>query len=216
MKTIFRSITYLFLIFFITISIAVHSGCGESEREKTARIDREKKEETKKRIEESAALDPKGYKNTKWGMTLAEVENVLKEKLINYPKGIYTNFSKINNEPCAIVYVFDDSERLASVIISYKALDVKYSSDINDFSEVEKLMIQKYGKVHIEQKTGQIDGTGAMIGDYRSIWKFPETIISLKYGNEKLGFSTGYGVYIYYVSTSYKEHVKDKPITNDF
>lgn len=84
------------------------------------------------------------FRNTRWGMTRAEVKKVENAKFLTDDKFLIYN-TLLNNINTLIYYYFNENGLLYFAVYS---LQPKHSNDnfhINDFNNLESLLIDKYG-----------------------------------------------------------------------
>lgn len=162
------------------------------------------------------ALDPEGYMNAKWGMSVDEVKTALKGKfLINMKVGKARMFyytEKFGLSKCMVFFVFNNEEKLYSVQItpmesmgtatasvmtsSYmhpEGMDLMGSFAVTTFKILEPQLITKYGSpvnVVRENRSGIVDeDEAARRGQALWVdnWDFPKTTIVLQVKREPNG-----------------------------
>jgi hypothetical protein len=133
-------------------------------------------------------MSKEGYLDAKWGMTKQEVIDITGASPSQ--NGAYLE-GEIVNTKVAILYEFIQ-DRLYEVIIPIKlkenTLDV--TEDMAKFSEIESLLLDKYGKAKRREKSRNNPyipySTAISLGQgfYRTKWETPESRIMLYLGGD--------------------------------
>jgi len=135
------------------------------------------------KLNKLSLLDPGGYKDAKWGMSPRQVKKVSKRELssdlIEFSfmagKGAYLQYDVINGNPSSIIYLFS-TKGLTAVVVNYKYHDFNYknSSDVGDFNEIERLLIEKYDEPLGKTRKGTAESIALGDGEYSDLWSFPK------------------------------------------
>ena len=144
---------------------------------------------TKKEVQfDPSRMSKEGYLDAKWGMTKQEVIDVT-----GASPGQNAAFleGEIANTKVMILYNFIQ-DKLYNVIIPLKLKEntINFSEDMSKFSEIESLLLEKYGKPKKREKSRSTPyipfSTAISLGQgfYRTIWETPESRIMLYLGGD--------------------------------
>jgi uncharacterized protein YneF (UPF0154 family) len=149
-------------------------------------------------------MSNEGYLTTKWGMTKQEVKDMIGAKFND--EGDAINYEdNVANEKAIVIFYFTQ-DKLYNVIVGLLLDTTNNEKYIYKYSELEDLLIDKYGKPKEKIKRGSknpyiSDSMAISLGEgfYRSIWETPESKILLILSGDKAKMRLG----IYYLSKKY-------------
>jgi hypothetical protein len=161
---------------------------------------------SKKEVQvDPSRMSNEGYLTTKWGMTKQEVKDTIganfndEEDSINYE-------DNVANEKAIVIFNFTQ-DKLFNVIVGLFLDTTNNDKYIYKFSELENLLVDKYGKPKQKIKRGSknpyvSDSLAISLGEgfYKTIWETHESKIILLLSGDKARMKLG----IYYVSQKYK------------
>jgi len=145
----------------------------------------------------AAAQDQDGYdfRKTKWGMSPAQVKasEALKpeeEGLETYFSNTITYSTEVAGRPVRLVYYFINDE-LVGAVYTFQIIHSKSNPYLNDFNDINKILVDKYGKPLKEGKIWKRDtyknspenyGLAISLGDLtlENIWRSDNEYITLK------------------------------------
>jgi len=168
---------------------------GDANTPVSSKIDEEKQppekdmglSKTKKEVRfDPSRMSKEGYLEAKWGMNKQEVVDVTGASPTL--DGAYLD-GEIANTKVMIMYYFIQ-DKLYQVIIPFKLNEkiINVSDEISKFSEIESLLLDKYGKAKRREKNRSSPyipySTAISLGQgfYRTTWETPESRIILYLG----------------------------------
>jgi hypothetical protein len=149
-------------------------------------------------------MSNEGYLKTKWGMTKQEVKDTIGSNFNDEEDSINYEDSVANKMAIVIFYFVQD--KLFNVVVGLLLDTTNNEKYIHNFSELEDLLIDKYGKPKKKIKRGSknpyvSDSLAISLGEgfYKTTWETRESKIILYLGGDKTKMKLG----IYYISQKY-------------
>lgn len=158
--------------------------------------------------ENTAALDPGGYKDARWGMTKEEVKQAIPNMKWGDGWSLVANAYEdtILEHKATVLFDFDKDKKLirASVAVMTKNISDNFfnleTDDVNLFNSILKVLREKYGDATSEYRKVSESGIS------ECNWMFPTTQITLKSSIARSGeFSKVCAVSIIYFQRSIQE-----------